>query len=974
MIPVRLEFSAFGPFPEKQVVDFTKFDDDRLFLITGPTGSGKTTIFDALTFSLYGEASGSLREKTTLKSDFVGENGLCYASFTFLIHGTQYTVRRMPQQRCPKQRGQGYKDQPADAVLSDENGVICTHIGPVNQKIEELIGLNSEQFHKIVLLPQGEFRRFLSDKSDAKQEILRHIFSTDTLRIFTERLKENVSSLTAEYQDILSQCSAFLHTIQADSDCMLSRLTASDTPDFRAILTALTEQNEKDAQHLKQTKNQFMQASAAYDSINLDLAKTENTLLAQCRKARDEFKEMERHNAEWAERRKLLEALEKAEPVAQKEQEYKELEHEIISLTQSIEKAKCALALKNNAFISAHAEYEDAKKNADSAAEKNKQIPILEAQLKKYKELEMKEKECADLKEQLKKQERIQKTLSSAMLWFTAKEALDAVLKKKQTSERFFDTLHAYQSACVAAAASANDAAAALSHYIAAQAPFLAEKLRDHEPCPVCGSTIHPAPARHGSALGSKVQYERLKQAETEAVRKRERLFQELSQYLSDENAGKDPLTCTASEEKIYRALCKEYTDRRQELSSFQISKTLQALSFDELRTQADGCSQECQQMQGRLSAVIEQQALLAAELPDNMTAPVLADRILLLKQQNENALKDLQKAVDTLHDARLSVVRTQEQLEIFTKQLEEKRVLFKRKESDFMQLMQEASITEKKYRSLLSFLPELPNRREALQRYKIEYRTKRNALQRLEEQTADLKEHDLNQMTKRKQDAQDVRDALQKEYNRNAQRLHANQAAAESLTACIKEEETKRRSLEQARFLYEVARGDYSGKVNFERYVLAYYFENVIRTANLRLEQITNSRYTLVRRSQSKGNRTAGLDLDIFDAYTGISRNVDTLSGGESFKVALSLALGLADTISESSGGIELNTMLIDEGFGSLDSESLDAAINCLYSLRADGRYIGIISHVNELKERIPQQIRVIPGINGSTIEEDAL
>ena len=257
MIPVRLEFSAFGPFPEKQVVDFTKFDDDRLFLITGPTGSGKTTIFDALTFSLYGEASGSLREKTTLKSDFVGENGLCYASFTFLIHGTQYTVRRMPQQRCPKQRGQGYKDQPADAVLSDENGVICTHIGPVNQKIEELIGLNSEQFHKIVLLPQGEFRRFLSDKSDAKQEILRHIFSTDTLRIFTERLKENVSSLTAEYQDILSQCSAFLHTIQADSDCMLSRLTASDTPDFRAILTALTEQNEKDAQHLKQTKNQF---------------------------------------------------------------------------------------------------------------------------------------------------------------------------------------------------------------------------------------------------------------------------------------------------------------------------------------------------------------------------------------------------------------------------------------------------------------------------------------------------------------------------------------------------------------------------------------------------------------------------------------------------------------------------------------------------------------------------------------------
>lgn len=225
--------------------------------------------------------------------------------------------------------------------------------------------------------------------------------------------------------------------------------------------------------------------------------------------------------------------------------------------------------------------------------------------------------------------------------------------------------------------------------------------------------------------------------------------------------------------------------------------------------------------------------------------------------------------------------------------------------------------------------------------------------------------------MTARKQEAMAKRDALQQQYNRQAQRLHTNTSAAQSLLSCTRLEKEQREALEQARFLYEVARGDYSGKVNFERYVLAYYFENVIQTANLRLEQMTNSRYTLVRRTQTKGNRTAGLDLDVFDAYTGTARNVDTLSGGESFKVALSLALGLADIISESSGGIELNTMLIDEGFGSLDSDSLDTAINCLYDLRASGRYIGIISHISELKERIPQQIRVIPGINGSVIQE---
>lgn len=974
MIPVRLEFSAFGPFPQKQIIDFTRFDDDRLFLITGPTGSGKTTIFDALTYSLYGEASGSLREKATLKSDFVGENGFCYTSFTFFVHGKQYTVRRIPQQRCPKQRGEGFKEQAADAELSDENSVICTHVGPVNRKIEELIGLNSEQFHKIVLLPQGEFRRFLSDKSDTKQEILRHIFSTGVLSTFTERLKQGVSSRTTVYQNTLSQCTALLHTIQPEAGSPLVRSIAADIPDFSDILSLLADQNQTDESALEETTKQLRDATAAYDCINLELAKTENDLLAQYRKTADEFAEMECQNEEWVKRRKTLELLEKAAPTAQKEQECLSLSNEISQLKVSIESAKKIYAIQEKELLAVQTEQKAAKEAADSAAKSGEQISKLKEQLQKYTELSEKQNECAFLSEQLKKYEEAQKILADAKLWLTAKEALAEMQIKRQECECFFETLRTYRSACAEVAASAKESSEALSAYIAAQAPFLAEKLRENEPCPVCGSTVHPAPAQHGNFSGSKAQYEQARHRETEAIRRRDQLLQELSHLLSEENREKDPLSCIESEKEYYHLLCAELEKRQNAVSSFQIPDKLKRYSPEELNLRLDTCMQQFQQIQGRLSAVTDQRKVLMDAVPKNASEQTLSEQIETLEQNTALVQRQLQNANAALEQARLALARTEEQLGIFTKLLTEKTILLQKKQTDFNRLMSDSGLNEEAYRVLLPMLPELAARRKALEQHKIEYRGKRDALQQLKIQTASLKEHDLDDMTARKQEAMVKRDALQKQYNQQAQRLHANTNAAQSLLSCTKLERKQREALEQARFLYEVARGDYSGKVNFERYVLAYYFESVIQTANLRLEQMTNSRYTLVRRTQTKGNRTAGLDLDVFDAYTGTARNVDTLSGGESFKVALALALGLADIISESSGGIELNTMLIDEGFGSLDSDSLDAAINCLHDLRANGRYIGIISHISELKERIPQQIRVMPGINGSVIREGSV
>lgn len=975
MIPVRLEFAAFGPFPEKQVIDFTRFDDSRIFLITGPTGSGKTTIFDVLTYSLYGRSSGSLRDKNTLKSDYVGDSGLCYAEFTFLIHGKRYTVRRTPTQRCPNKRGNDVKTQLADALLSDENGVICSHVTPVDSKIEELLGLSYEQFRKIVLLPQGEFRRFLSDSSDAKQEILRRIFFTDLLGRFTDLLRQNVSALETDYRLSLSQCTAYLKTVQPAGNNALADLLDAKEPDFSAILPLLTEQNQADEAQLRETESALNKARAQYDALNLDLAKKENDLLTQYRQAAAQFAEMETHNEEWSKRRETIALLDKITPAAQKEQLCMVLAADLNRLMLEQDAAKAVFAEQKTAAGQCEKAFILAKEKADKSQALAEQIRKLRTLAERLAELSEKQKTCTLLEDEREKKRRMLKALAEAKLYTAAKTECEAVQGKKAERERFFDTLESYRLTCTQAAISAKQAADALSAYIAAQAPLLAKSLRDNEPCPVCGATVHPAPAQAHSIIGSKEAYEQAQRREAADASRRERLLQELSYLLSEENRGNDPLACIEAEQRLYESLSAEYKTRRAALAAFRIPDKLKQYTAEEMETALNRYTEQVQQLGGRLFALFEQCDILQRSIPRDADAQSLSVQIASCEAQIAEADKQLQNAVSAREKAQLALVRTETQLKGLAEQLVRKQAEQSSTEEEYARLLEQSGLSEEGYRALLPLLPELESRREALHAYKLDYRSRRDLVQSLKEQTAGLKPHDITALQEKKQTLLNAQNELQQRCNQKDRVLNANRRAQKLLCAQIRRESDLRAELERVRFLYGVSRGDLSGKVNFERYVLAYYFENVIQNANIRLEQMTNSRYTLIRRTQSEGhNRTSGLELDVFDAYTGLSRHVDTLSGGESFKVSLALALGLADIISETSGGIELNTMLIDEGFGSLDSDSLDMAIGCLCDLRASGRYIGIISHVNELKERIPQHITVTQSVNGSMIQEDSI
>ena len=973
MIPIRLTFEAFGPFAKKQIIDFTKFDDSRIFLITGPTGSGKTTIFDAITFSLFGDTSGSTRSRNTLKSDFVGDTALCYTEFTFRVHGNEYTVRRVPAQTCPNARGTGTKSQAADAVLSDENGVICSRVKDVDKKVEELLGLNYEQFRKIVLLPQGEFRRFLSDSSEVKQDILRRIFSTELLGRFTEQLKTRVSSLNAEYQHTRAQCDAFIENIRADEGSDLAALLSVHPYDIDAILAALRGQNETHRKAHTETEAQLISAQKKYETINTDLARQENDLIAQKDRAEAEFSEMNRHNEEWHERKETINKLIQIRPIEQKENEIRQSDTAISVLKQRQHRTLLEKSNQETVCERAQQALLDAQVQHDAACTAAEEIPQMKDLLKRLNDLSQAGQEADAFDLQIRKLERQLKVLADAKLWHTEKAHLSALNDQIASRESFFALIPQYHAAVQEALESAQFTAAALSAYIAAQAPFLAQNLRENEPCPVCGSTEHPHPASAHGLGGTKEAYERARSNEEKAIRRRDSLYRDLRNGLSEENRDNEPFACLQDETARLEALRKNTAEVQQALDRFSIPEVLCSDSAEKLEQHLSDLSAQYQNALGRRDILRSQIASLAASVPPDADAKTLSAQITVLTTDKEKADEILKKAQDRLTKEKADFIRIDTVLSETLLQLRTTEETRERQRAEFDTLLQNSSFSYEAYEVLCPLLPELTARQEEFNQHKSEFREKRALVATLQEQTAGMTRHDLDALERTKKNAKEKQDALQLAFNTEDRLLHINALAERQLHAQSSKERKLREEYEQAKLLYDVARGDYSGRVNFERYVLAHYFENVIQNANIRLEQMTNSRYTLIRRTESEShNRASGLEMDVFDSYTGVSRHVDTLSGGESFKVALALALGLADIISESSGGIELNTMLIDEGFGSLDSDSLDAAINCLHDLQADGRYIGIISHVAELRECIPQRITIKPGVNGSSISEE--
>ncbi|CZQ87190.1 SbcC/MukB-like Walker B domain-containing protein [Trichococcus ilyis] len=1014
MRPLKLEMCAFGPYKEKTVLDFTQFQNQTLFLVSGPTGAGKTTIFDAIAYALYDVASGSSREKDTFKSQFAAENAICYVDLTFEYNGKNYRVRRSPAQTGPGKSGKIINLSADVAFYHDDT--VTTKARDANAEIEQLLSLNYEQFKQIVMLPQGEFKKLLESNSNEKEAIFRNIFGTEILKNFQEQLKEKAKALQSQAtsaQDSLQTAYSFASGISDDS--LQGALSLQDT---ERILTRIAEllsalEEERAVLELRLTSLRS-QSQSASDTIKLleeivQLEARQQALQEEETTVSEWKRQLERHEqAVKAEEKRLLYAAASANRNAKQEQAEKN-DVFLDQLEQATHEKKSAFQAAELAFSL----IPGLRDQADAAKEQEKQLIAL---AKKEKELAGCQQACSDASKELQKQADLkqaqkatqeqcqqklaalkqaqkdaailQEQMSACKMSLQQSEQLQKRISQTQklldeqvtTSERFL----ILEKEFLKLDQQFNDEVLLYNRNIAG---ILAEQLVEGEACPVCGSAEHPTPAQ--------------KTADTLSDQDRERLEKQRNQAFSDYQLAAAELS---SIRKQLADLFEEFSIPAENFADFrqeQKEKRDMAIAIEQgLTLKMKGL----QQVLAEEEALIKAQSDIEAHLQEIEQEFLALQQTLLLNETlSRNLSADIEREKQVTGDKDIAIVQKEilqlnEKIERYAidsdrlknevAELEKQTAVCLANRTTYAAQVEEATsalqLAETAYTAVLDAAgPEEPFDHLILDQalcLDIQKRIRSHedelnvTLNRLQEQSKAAAGLGADQTIASCAEQKMLLDSAIREAEGQKDQLVSDiqmlKKAAQEIASIYKKQQQIIADYQKYRTLSEIANGsketDY---ISFERYVLAIYYEEIIEAANLRFQQMTNNRYLLLRKEdKGKGAGAKGLDLDVFDHYTGQTRSVKTLSGGESFKASLALALGLSDVMQSRSGGIQIDTLFIDEGFGSLDPESLDTAIEALFSLNSCGRLVGIISHVEELKTRIPVHIEVDRTAEGSS------
>ncbi|KSV59095.1 AAA family ATPase [Acetivibrio ethanolgignens] len=828
MRPIHMILSGFGPYPGREEVNFSKLGGNGVFLITGPTGSGKTTIFDGITYALFGAASTQVRDKSSLRSDFAEEDTETYVELLFWHKGKEYTIRRSPKYERRKKRGSGVTLSNESALLLEEDKRPLETVTEVNNRIEEILGFNYKQFKQLGMLAQGEFMELLLASSRDRVEIFRDLFQTKAYEELQRRLSEEAKGLKDRLTDLSSRMAELLGQagFEKTEGLLPAELAHQVKEDWEKEKLRKREVEEE----LKRTRKSLKEL----EEKGAEYFKLEKELFREIEKNKKKKKDWEEQAVKAASlETALTELLEKNK--LQREKEKRELKELLEEKKESQKKQKELLGWERQLL-----EIEGAIK------EKKREEEGLLFLLKEFSEL---------AKEQ-KKQESL-------------KQSYEIQLKKeKEVRARYQEKEELYRSTAIGLAA---------------------RFLEEGKPCPVCGSLSHPNKAKVSKEVPDQQEVDHWKEL---AQKERVRLDEVFA--ATQENLG---------------ALKKRKAD------------TKAACEKEGILDEAEGKEKYC---------------LLQQE-----------EKELCLRLKN---CKSKEKEAKGLEKLLLSLEKREETL----KRQEEKGRL--REEGETEKLRERLSKESLKAAEKRTIFEEGVRVEETLKE-KLEATAKRLSL-------------DISFVEVERKSLECQIKELEQKRDFSVARLGKLKTAWETLKLRLAE----RQELEEKYGIWQnldnITKGKNKDRLVFEQYVLAVYFEEVLESANLRLAEMTSGRYELrkVRRVED-ARTTNSLDIEIFDNYTGKCRPVKSLSGGESFKAALCLALGMADMIEASIGGIRIDTLFIDEGFGSLDEESLDQALKSLLSLTGQKHLIGIISHINELKERIDQQIVIEKGRSGSHI-----
>ena len=931
MRPLRLTLSAFGPYAAQTTLDLEKLGKGGLYLITGDTGAGKTTIFDAITYALYDHSSSGIREGSMLRCKYADDKTPTFVELEFEVHGVRYTVRRNPEYQRPKARGEGMTTEKADATLTyPDDRPPVTKAKDVTAAVQEIIGLDYNQFSQIVLIAQGQFTKLLNASTEERSRIFRKLFRTQRYAQLQERLQAEAAALNQQRTAQNAKLDSLLGGLQfspEDPDAeALRALCAQTVPETAlALLDALT---ARQAAALEEVGTALQTTEAQLDTVQQQLgAAAQAQRLAQQLAARQ---------AELAAAKPALDAA-RAEA-----DRHAGDAAQLDALTAQVTQAQSALAAYDalDTLCRQQTEARDAARLAAAQAHKRRtQLDNLNAALAAA------ETELAALADADTRLLALQNR--SAQLAQRG-EALAKLEQRLADCQRQAKAAHKAQENYRAAAAAQDEARArrdALERaFLDAQAGLLAESLTEGAPCPVCGSTHHPARALLPHTAPTQAQVEAARQAAAEADRQAQNASAAAQSALAAANEAKTSLRRDAETLLPERFTAPEGTVPL----TFALMTNVLAEESAALQTAQTDCKAQCRQ----------------AEADCRRKAQLEADRQEKIRQRPalEQAAAEADRsaaAQNASADALEGQIAERRAALPYPRRADAQAALDKL-EADRSTLRTGMDTAQRKLKQVEQTVAAAEAAVEAL----------------TAQQTAAQKElpaRSAEELTAQQTELTAARETLRSREKQLSAQLLPNRKTAAQYRAAAEARQTLESRWQWVSALAATAGGTLTSKqkIKLEAYIQMNYLDRILRYANTRLMQMTAGQYELERIGAENQRSQSGLDLGVIDHYNGTRRSVKTLSGGESFKASLALALGLSDEVQSSAGGIRLDTLFLDEGFGSLDEESLELAIRVLSGLTEGDRLVGIISHVGALKDRIDRQVVVHKArTGGSTVE----
>ncbi|EAC3024194.1 SMC family ATPase [Listeria monocytogenes] len=1015
MRPIKLTMQAFGAYAKKEVIDFEKLGTEQIFVISGKTGAGKSTIFDAISFAIFGKANTFDRESFSMRSHFATDKEITEVTLAFRLKDKIYQISRIPQQEIAKQRGNGTTTSPQKAelyeLINDEMKLLASSVRDVNTKMEELIQLNVDQFRQILMIPQGEFRELLVSDSKEKEVILQRLAHTvyyekvenllwekqkqaEILVVEARKKVAELAELSLPGVEVSGKTTSEISVLQAEaiqSEQMIlteleNKLSIIRKQTSEAVeKVTLAKEQLLDWQNLDKYTEEIATLEIEKDfyqaiEVRLEAAKRASNLRSQdalCIRLKEQLE-----TAEQTEKQVAFEAEEvkvqfshvkkQKEALAEKEAELEinkrtlfqleEMEPKILELEMiSIQKRRAELEWKEATTLLEEIVNSEQKIIAELQSVESRLVEINQAELT-YLEVINKRTTVEAIIE--KEQELVSKRMKM-VAWDSEKQTEEQKLVQLLAEKAEIETTIEQEE----------------TKLQKEQAATIAAHLHDGEACPVCGSDSHPALAKFGETAN----LETLEVAKGKlhekllAITTTEKTISQLEWQLN-EWAGIKELSLTEVQQtlteniQLANNLAEQIAQLQAKVAQKEtIQATLESLNNkqNETITEKNKVALEVEKLHQQVQMVSGKLSYLEQSIPTEFRDKVvfeskkkeLSEKIEAhIKQANQvDALfrqteKETTRLESTLQSAQKTTVDAKEALQV-------QREIFKEamKQNDFL--------SYDAYKQAFMSAEE-----QKIQEEKVaDYERKRHlAVSR----QADLKEKLQNKQKPNIEQLEFIMKEKQLELSQSEENTMKQREFVTKRKELVENYQNSIQTVEQAEenyadigLLADAARGKNARRLTFERYILAMFLDTIIHRANHRLSKMTSGRFELQRKMEkAKGNVQSGLELEVFDEYTGLTRHVKTLSGGESFKTSLALALSLAEVVQEMAGGISLETMFIDEGFGTLDPESLEAAVECLLETQENGRLVGIISHVPELKERISARLKVTATNHGST------